>query len=119
MYKITREDVLYLLNFHPEDECRGDCIQSLALMELLSYMETGLTPEECNLYVKTEAKKVSKKELELSIENADLNSALDKAVDWADIFVKALRFRNDVSGLEASWIEEYDKWRGMGQEEDE
>lgn len=47
---------------------------------LRQYEDTGLTPEECDLYVKCQAQSVSKRELKLEKENDLLRSALEKYI---------------------------------------
>jgi len=49
------------------------------ITKLAAYEDTGLTPEECNLYVKCEAQKISKRELGLSMDNALLKRKFDEA----------------------------------------
>ena len=52
---------------------------------LAAYEDTGLTPEECALYIGSEAQSVSKRELKLGKENSILRSALiDQIKRWND-----------------------------------
>lgn len=46
------------------------------MARLAAYEDTGLTPEECALFVKCEAHRVSKSDLKLSNENEILRRAL-------------------------------------------
>lgn len=46
------------------------------MARLAAYEDTGLTPEECALYVKCEARQVGKRELTLSKENETLRRAI-------------------------------------------
>lgn len=63
--------------------------------------------------------RLQKERNELRKENANLTAQLAEAqrreraaVEWADTFAHALRYRNDVGGCEAAWLEQYDEWRG-------
>lgn len=49
---------------------------------------------------------------ELAKELAESQRRERAAVEWADTFAHALRYRNDVGGCEAAWLEQYDEWRG-------
>ena len=51
------------------------------IRRLAAYEDTGLTPEEVALYVKCEAQRVSKRELELAAENERLRAQLEQAED--------------------------------------
>lgn len=76
MDRLTNEDIQKLLSYHPADECLGECFTSIALLELQEYRATGLTPEEITLFVKCDAKQVSKRELQISMENDRLKEEI-------------------------------------------
>lgn len=70
-----------------DNVCKRDCWKPAPcklpkmIRRLAAYEDTGLTPEEVALYVKCEAQRVSKRELELAAENERLRAQLEQAED--------------------------------------
>lgn len=90
MDRLTNEDIQKLLNYHPADECLGECFTSIALLELQEYRATGLTPEEISLFVKCDAMQVSKRELQISMENDRLKEEINTLKAQLDAAIQVI-----------------------------